>query len=101
MSDHNHHIVPVKTYLAVFAGLVVLLILTVVVAFFHFGPFNKVIALVIAISKAVLIVAFFMHLRYSPRLTWIFAGLGFFGLTILLILSMGDYLARGGVVVPF
>jgi cytochrome c oxidase subunit 4 len=98
--NNNHHIIPVSTYLLVFAALMVLLVLTVAVAFFHFGMFNKVVALAIATTKAGLIMAYFMHLRYSPRLAWIFAGLGFFGLLLMLIIAMGDYVARGGVVAP-
>ena len=100
MSEQNHHIVSVKTYLIVFAALMVLMILTVAVAFFDFGILNKGIALTIATTKAALIMLFFMHLRYSSKLVWVFAGLGFFGLLIMIIIAMGDYVARGGVIVP-
>lgn len=98
MPNEHNHIVPVKTYLAVFVTLMVLLVITVVVAFFHFGPFNKVIALAIATTKAALIAGYFMHLRYSPRMMWVFAGLGLFGLTIMIIITISDYLARGGMI---
>ena len=100
MSEQNHHIIPVRTYLIVFAALMALMILTVAVAFFDFGILNKGIALTIATTKAALVMLFFMHLRYSPRLVWVFAGLGFFGLLIMIIIAMGDYVARGGVIVP-
>lgn len=96
----EHKAVPVRTYLMVFAALIVLLVITVVVAYFDFGVFNKLIALTIATAKAGLIAAYFMHLRYSSRLTWVFAGLGFFGLAIMIIIAMGDYMARGGVLAP-
>jgi cytochrome c oxidase subunit 4 len=100
MSEQNHHIVSIKTYLIVFAALMVLMILTVAVAFFDFGILNKGIALSIATTKAALVMLFFMHLRYSSKLVWVFAGLGFFGLLIMIIIAMGDYVARGGVIVP-
>ena len=100
MSEQNHHVVSIKTYLIVFAALMVLMILTVAVAFFDFGIFNKGIALTIATTKAALVMLFFMHLRYSSKLVWIFAGLGFFGLLIMIVIAMGDYVARGGVIVP-
>jgi cytochrome c oxidase subunit 4 len=58
------------------------------------------IALGIATIKAGLIMLYFMHLRYSSKLTWVFAGLGFFGLLIMILIAMGDYVARGGVIVP-
>ena len=100
MSEQNHHIIPVRTYLIVFAALMVLMILTVAVAFFDFGILNKGIALTIATTKAALVMLFFMHLRYSSKLIWVFAGLGFFGLLIMIIIAMGDYVARGGVIMP-
>jgi cytochrome c oxidase subunit IV len=56
--------------------------------------------LIIAITKAGLIMAYFMHLRYSPRLIWLFAGLGFVGLIIMILLAIGDYVSRGGVIAP-
>ena len=100
MPEQNHHIVSIKTYLIVFAALIILMILTVIVAFFDFGIFNKGIALAIATTKAALIMLFFMHLHYSSKLVWVFAGLGFFGLLIMIVIAMGDYVARGGVIVP-
>jgi len=98
--DQNHHVVPVKIYLAVFAGLIALLALTVAAAFLDFGPLDRVVTLTIAVIKAGLILAYFMHLRYSSGLVWIFAGMGFFWLIVLLLLTMGDYVARGTIVGP-
>ena len=43
---------------------------------------------------------FFMHLRHSSKLVWVFAALGFFGLLIMITIAMGDYVARGGVALP-
>jgi cytochrome c oxidase subunit 4 len=98
--EPNHHIIPVRTYLIVFALLMVLLAITVTVSLFDFGMLNLFVALSIATVKAGLIMAYFMHLRYSSKLIWIFAGLGFFGLVIMILIAMGDYVARGGVIVP-
>jgi cytochrome c oxidase subunit 4 len=100
MLDHGHHIVSVKTYLLVFVVLIALVGLTVGVSFINLGYFSRPIALAIAITKAGLIMAFFMHLRYSSKLTWVIAGMGFFWLIILLVITMGDYIARGSVVGP-
>jgi cytochrome c oxidase subunit 4 len=100
MLEHNHHIVPVRTLVIVFVALMGLAVVTIAVAFFDFGIFNKGIALSIAVTKAALIMLFFMNLRHSSKLIWIFAGLGFFGLAIMIIIAMGDYVARGGVIVP-
>lgn len=89
-----HHIIPVRTYLLIFAVLVVLFILTVAVAFVDLGPLNFVVAMTIAITKAVLIILYFMHVRYSSRMTWVFAGAAFIWLALLLSMTMADYISR-------
>lgn len=96
----EHHIIPIRTYLLIFAALFVLLILTVAVAFIDVGPLNIVIALTIATAKALLILLYFMHVRYSNRLTWVFASAAFFWLIILLGLTMTDYISRPWLAVP-
>jgi len=100
MNEHEHHIMPVRTYLTVFALLIVLLAITVAASFVDTGILSVFVALTIATVKAGLIMLYFMHLRYSSRLIWVFAGLGFFGLVIMILIAMGDYVARGGVIVP-
>ena len=89
------HVAPVRMYLAIFAALIVGTGLTVVVAFFDFGFMNNVVMLAIAMTKALLVVLFFMHVRWSSRLTWVVAGAGFFWLLILFTLTMSDYMSRG------
>jgi cytochrome c oxidase subunit IV len=84
-----------KCYFRVYAALFVLLILTVLVSRLHLGPFNIVAALVIAFTKMLLIILYFMHVRQATRLTWIFAGAGFIWLAMMIALTMGDYLSRG------
>jgi cytochrome c oxidase subunit 4 len=83
------------TYFLVWLALMALLIATVVAASFDLGWLNSVIAIGIAICKTLLIVLFFMHVRVSSRLTWVFAGAGFFWLGILITLAMSDYISRG------
>jgi cytochrome c oxidase subunit IV len=87
-------IIPKKTYLWVAAMLFVLLVLTIAMAYVDLGPFNIIVAMTIAIVKAVLVVLFFMHVRYSSKVTWVFASAGFFWLLILFILTMSDYATR-------
>lgn len=87
--------VSLATYLIVFAALMVLLIVTVAVAFFvHAGDLNLIIALVIATIKAALVVLFFMHVKYASRLTKIFVSAAFLWLAILFALIFADYLTR-------
>ena len=91
----SEHIVPLKVYLGVFFALMGLTFLTVYVAYLDLGPWNVFVALAIAVVKALLVVLWFMHVRYSSRLTWMFAAAGFLWLAILFTLTMSDYLTRG------
>ena len=94
------HIVPKKVYFLVFAVLVALTALTTTVAFIDLGPLNAVAALVIAVTKALLVILFFMHIKYSPRLTRLVVVAGFFWLAILLTLTLSDYRTRNWTPVP-
>jgi cytochrome c oxidase subunit 4 len=87
-------LVPLRIYYTVFLVLLVLTGLTTGVAFFDLGLFSPIVALTIAVVKGSLVVLFFMHLRYSTRLTWVVGGAGIFWLGILLSLSLSDYLTR-------
>jgi cytochrome c oxidase subunit 4 len=93
MNEHAH-IVPAKLYVAIFATLMVLTTTTVWIAFHDFGIFNIVMAMSIAVSKATLVVLYFMHVRWSSRLIWVVVGAGMVWLVILLALTMSDYLTR-------
>jgi cytochrome c oxidase subunit 4 len=87
--------VSLATYLVVFAALMVLLIITVAVAFYvHAGDLNLIIALVIATIKAALVVLFFMHVKYASRLTKIFVCAAFLWLAILFAFTFADYVSR-------
>jgi cytochrome c oxidase subunit 4 len=89
------HISPKSTYYTIFGILMGLTALTVFAAFHHLGVFNFPVAIGIAITKATLVILFFMHAKYSSRLTKLFVGMSFFFLLILLTLTMTDYLSRG------
>lgn len=89
------HVSPKSTYYLIFAALMVLTATTVAVAFVPLGPFNFPVAISIAITKGTLVILFFMHAKYSSRLTKLFVGTAFFFLAILLGLSLTDYLSRG------
>jgi len=99
------HIVPTKLYVQVFAALLVLTAITVAASFYDLGGgrlhyANAIVALTIAVSKATLVVLYFMHVRYSSRLTWVFVGAGVFWLLILIGLTLSDVLTRGWLPVP-
>lgn len=83
------------TYIFVWLGLLALLLLTWAAAQLNLGPFNVVVALTIAVLKMLLVILFFMHVRGSSRLTWIFVAAGFIWLLIMIDLTLSDYLTRG------
>ena len=89
------HVLPKSIYYGIFSALMVLTAATVAVAFVNLGSFNFPVAIGIAITKATLVILFFMHAKYSSKLTKLFVGTAFFFLFILLTLSLTDYLSRG------
>ena len=96
----SEHILEKKIYYWVFAALMVLLAATIGISYFHLGELNVFAALTIAFVKATLIILYFMHVRYSSRLLWIFVGAGFFWLGIMFALSFADYFTRDWLPVP-
>jgi cytochrome c oxidase subunit IV len=95
MADNGLHVITPKTYLMVFAALLVLMVATIVAAEIDVGePFNVIIALGIAVTKMMLIVLFFMHVLYSSKLTWVFLGAGFFWFLIMVAITLSDYITR-------
>ena len=91
----SDHVVSIKLYSAIFGALLVMTLATAGAAFIDLGGnLNTVVAMLIAACKALLVILFFMHVRYSSRLTWVFVGAGFFWLMILLSLTLADVLSR-------
>jgi cytochrome c oxidase subunit 4 len=97
MAEHahdRHHVVPKKLYYAIFAMLMVLTALTVGVAYIDLGAMNAVVALAIACFKALIVVLFFMHVKYSTRLIKLTVIAGLYWMGILFVLTFNDYLTR-------
>lgn len=94
------HVTSRKVYFLVFAALIVLTVVTWLVAQVDLGWANDVVALTIAVTKALLVLLFFMHVRYSTRMTVLTAAAGFFWLAIMIGLTLSDYLTRGSSLLP-
>ena len=90
----EHHVTPVWLYLVIFFALLVLTGATVGVAYLDLGWANNMVAMTIAVTKALLVLWFFMHLRYSTRMTRLTAVAGFFWLAILIGVTLTDYRSR-------
>ena len=93
-THHAEHIVSPKVYLAVGAALLVLTGTTTAVSYVDLGTFNAVVALAIACTKMTLVVLFFMHIKYSSRLTMLTVASGFFTFIVLIMMTMTDYISR-------
>jgi cytochrome c oxidase subunit 4 len=94
-SEYHPHVISVQTNLIVFAALMLLLVLTIGVSYLDLGSLGLVIALLIATVKAVLIMLYFMHVRYGSKLQWLFSGAAFFWLALMILITLADYLSRG------
>ena len=92
--QHEHHIVGPKVYLSILALLLAMTALTTGAAFINLGVFSPIVALAIACFKAVMVVLFFMHVRYSSKLVMLTVGAGFFTFLVLITMTLTDYISR-------
>jgi cytochrome c oxidase subunit 4 len=90
----DHHIVTPVVYAIVFASLLIGTAITVVAAYIDLGIFNPVVALAIACTKAVIVILFFMHVKYQSKLVKLTVGAGFFTFLVLITMTLTDYFSR-------
>jgi cytochrome c oxidase subunit IV len=90
----EHHIVPPTVYVMVYGALLLGTLLTVVAADIDMGVFNPIIALAIACTKAVIVILFFMHVKYQSNLIKMTVGAGFFTFLVLITMTLSDYISR-------
>ncbi|HUB00231.1 MAG TPA: cytochrome C oxidase subunit IV family protein [Terracidiphilus sp.] len=92
--EYEHHIVSPKIYVAIFVSLLCLTALTTAASYVEMYVFNVVVALAIAVIKASLVVLFFMHVKYSPKLTKLTILSGLFIFMGLISMTLSDYVSR-------
>jgi cytochrome c oxidase subunit IV len=90
----EHHVVTPGVYGLIYLALLIGTALTVGAAYINMGPFNPVVALLIACIKAVLVILFFMHIKYSSRLMMVTVAAGFFTFCVLITMTLSDYISR-------
>jgi cytochrome c oxidase subunit 4 len=90
----EHHIVTPFQYSLVYITLLFFTALTVVAAYVELGVFNPIVALAIASTKAVIVILFFMHVKYQSKLIKLTVGAGFFSFLILVTMTLSDYISR-------
>lgn len=93
-SSHKHHVTPIPVYLRTFGALIFLTVLTVVTSYFDFGIMNLAIAMAIAATKAILVMLFFMQLKYDNLGNKVTFLSSFVFLGIFLALTSADFLFR-------
>jgi cytochrome c oxidase subunit IV len=84
-----------RTYLLTGVALLGLLALTIVVSYLNLGVLNPIITASISVASTALIILFYMHVRRSKPLLWVFVGVGFFWLGIMFVLAFSDFMTRG------
>jgi cytochrome c oxidase subunit 4 len=90
----EHHITSNKTYIIVWAALMVMTAITVYVSYINFGMLNIVIALVVASIKASIVALYFMHLKFEDSITWVFALFPLSLLALLIGMTITDTFTR-------
>jgi cytochrome c oxidase subunit 4 len=96
----THHITSVRTYFLIYLTLLALLIATAGASLLPATAPHLLIAMTIAVVKAVLIVLFFMHVYYSSRLTWVVSVASFLWMALLFAFLLADYYSRGWLDIP-
>jgi len=90
----EHHIVTPFQYMLVFGTLLLFTGITVGAAFIDLGVLNPIVALGIACFKAVIVILFFMHVKYQSKLVKMTVGAGFFTFIVLITMTLTDYMSR-------
>jgi cytochrome c oxidase subunit 4 len=93
-AHHPSHAEIAKLYYRTFWWLMILLVATLGAAAVDLKQWNLLIAMVIATWKASLVVANFMHLKFSTPLVKFYGTVAFFWLIIMFVMILMDYVAR-------
>ena len=88
------HILGPGAYSLVFGALLICTLVTILAAKVEMGVFNPIVALGIASFKGVIVILFFMHVKYQSRLVKITVGAGFFTFLVLITMTLSDYISR-------
>ncbi len=93
--ESNPHVLPLKLYLGVGGFLLFLTAITVMVAQLDLGAWNLAVAMSIAAFKALLVLLYFMHLKYDNKFYSLIFVIAILMLAAFIILTLFDTLRRG------
>jgi cytochrome c oxidase subunit 4 len=94
MSEENKHISSYRSHIFVLAALLVLTAVSVAVTSLEMGTLNTVVAMLIAGTKAAIVLIWFMHLKFDDKIYTIFTVAVFFLFVLVLIVTFFDYSYR-------
>lgn len=92
--NQEHHVVGPMTYSIIFGILLLCTLLTVLAAHIEMGVLNPIVALGIATLKGIIVILFFMHVKYQSRLIKMTVAAGFFTFLVLITMTLSDYMSR-------
>ena len=84
-----------RTYIFTAGALLGMLVLTIAGAYLNLGLFNGILTATISVVSTAVIILFYMEVRKSKPLIWVFVGAGFFWLGILFVLTLSGFMTRG------
>ncbi len=96
-SHAQHHVLPLRTYVMVTVGLLVLTAITVGISYMDFGVFNLLVAMAVAVAKAALVALYFMHLKYDNKIYLVVFLVALVTLGVLIFLTLADTMTRGDI----
>lgn len=96
-AEHEHHITPQSLLIKIFGALIFLTVFTVFTSRIDIGAFNVPLAMLIASTKAFLVVAFFMAVKWDNKVNALVIGLSVVFVTIFLALTLFDTAFRGDI----
>ena len=94
MSDSTHHIVPYRTYGLILLLLLVLTAVSVAVTQIELTKWSTAVALLLATTKTIFVLAVFMHLKFDQRIFRVMAVLIFLLLAVVIVITFLDYAFR-------
>lgn len=92
------HLMPMRVYLGVYVALLVLTLTTVGVSLANLGPASIYVAMAVAIIKASLVAAYFMHLKFDSRINLLVFVSALLFLALFFALTLTDLRTRDAVV---
>ena len=93
-NDEKHHIVPYKTFLLVLLALLAFTFISIGVTSYDLGPVTVLTALLLATFKTILVLTYFMHLKYDVKMFGILVAAVLAVIGVVIFITFLDYLFR-------